>query len=504
MVHVHCHAPSYSPALSWQSSTKMQKLHSRLQLGHSISRKHLLKHPDPSFVIRRGMDLNSMVSTTSMAQIEYLNTNTLICADSHGLIEVHRFPVCESGRCVKIMDVPSPQNRETPLKLFGLSDGCSFAVGLQNGDYQIYFGVNEKWSEQRMSTPSECAHTLIGYNKHHSSGSCGQHNRKVDSSLWACMTNELPDRRDQGVETFATEHAVPTSTRFQSPSWAFHESGSTLLSAFVDADGDCFSIMDYRVKGPVACFTRSRCNRDYITACTFISDQALATSHLLSENSNEDCSTTNTVSVWDLRSVTHSRSHPVSSMTHRPHFPNHAAAYVEPAREWILPGVKKENFSADCRVQTRKSCNHKLESCYSGNKIMMLSQPSDQSKCTLVVYDYIREVVTFEHFIPNCTSVAVTPSLNQVAIAHTSFNARQEISIVSPFLSPPHGRPNRKRFFESDPFPVEASGVRGSISPTLKDELGIPTRLTCLSWNSDGTSLAGGSLDGDLFVWGNL
>ena len=62
---------------------------------------------------------------------------------------------------------------------------------------------------------------------------------------------------------------------------------------------------------------------------------------------------------------------------------------------------------------------------------------------------------------------------------------------------------SRKR--SKDDFRCESKedeqGFMGDISPNVFDRDGIPSRITALAFNDTSTSLVGGTLDGDIFVW---
>lgn len=145
------------------------------------------------------------------------------------------------------------------------------------------------------------------------------------------------------------------------------------------------------------------------------------------------------------------------------------------------------------------------------------TDPYKSGATNLILYDYIRDSVIVQQTLPHDSVVAATPTLDHVVVAHTEAGARTKISILDTTLRSPQPCPSRKRSAGMD-VPRSrttttssnagasscAMVVVGHMSPCLEDNLGLRTRLTSLSWNAEGTSFAGGSVDGDLFVWGGL
>jgi hypothetical protein len=46
------------------------------------------------------------------------------------------------------------------------------------------------------------------------------------------------------------------------------------------------------------------------------------------------------------------------------------------------------------------------------------------------------------------------------------------------------------------------SCLAGKLNGIVTDAIGIESKLSCLSLDKHGTALIGGSMDGDLFLWG--
>jgi hypothetical protein len=187
---------------------------------------------------------------------------------------------------------------------------------------------------------------------------------------------------------------------------------------------------------------------------------------------------------------------------------------MESTLQWCVS--ERENEKQICvgpserpSSSNRHTCINKLVASCDNTTIMISLQSVNQS-ADLVFYDYIRDSVTSQFAVPQYSVVAATPSLDHVAIAHTEVGVRTKISLLDPRQS--RRRPSRKRPAGTDVPLCSTAGsigtvcgaVVGHMSPVLEDSVGIRTRLESLSWNADGTSVEGGSLDGDLFVWDGL
>lgn len=79
---------------------------------------------------------------------------------------------------------------------------------------------------------------------------------------------------------------------------------------------------------------------------------------------------------------------------------------------------------------------------------------------------------------------------------------QSEISIieVEEGILRPHGYKRRSNGIRKDDEGLPCQ-LPYRIRPDLKDRHGLETQLSCISLNPSGTSVLGGSIDGDLFVW---
>ncbi|KAI2500970.1 hypothetical protein MHU86_13515 [Fragilaria crotonensis] len=174
------------------------------QIARTIGRNRLLKDANPCTTIRRGLDSNSLSMTTSfMDQVEYLNNSAIISADSHGRIAVHQLALGKSGKTNKLLNLPPLQDCPSPLKLFPLSDASSFAVGLPNGDYQIYSGQEGRWAtcphgipiRNASSTSSSLSSFYTGYQR---SGPYRRYHRDFKWPLWNCSLDDFSNAATMG------------------------------------------------------------------------------------------------------------------------------------------------------------------------------------------------------------------------------------------------------------------------------------------------------------------
>jgi hypothetical protein len=496
-------------------SSSSSALSTRQRLGQSIGRKRLLKNADPKHVIHPSFDTQMAITS-----VNFLNETNILSADSQGQIAVHRLPVGSSD-IHKVLELPPLQDHLALVNLCPLSDGTSFGVGLPNGDYRIYSVEEGRWSSSGTAlTHSSPSPSYRGYQMY---GARRRYHRDFQNSMWSCLVDgsshcytspsshwsEISDWENKRCMTRPNSYqwlenidSLPGRYPSTQDGWAFRETASTLHSAFVDPERDCFSVMDHRVPGPVLCYSnKSRPCQEDITACCFISDNALATSHVWRATSDKHPS--NSIRIWDLRKMNEK-----PAVQHvLPSFPYDSIRNVERATEWFVSG-DEQNTLVGPSSQTNASSNHqyitKLSPSRDLNNTLVITLQLADRRTELVIYDYIHNKVTFQQTCDEDSPVvaAVTPNHDFVATSSILAGAKTKISFFDPHhkTTTTTTTKSRKRPATTT-VPRPAAALVGCFSPELEDRLGIRTRLTSLSWNATGTSLVGGSLDGDLFVW---
>jgi hypothetical protein len=137
--------------------------------------------------------------------------------------------------------------------------------------------------------------------------------------------------------------------------WDFHETPSSLLSAHVDPEHDCFSwpkIADDRTSKPVVCLDKQQQQQsqnhnigsggeEHITACAFASEHCLATSHTTTTaagcmvpnryNRNNTKGGGSVIKLWDLHMLgnTQKQREPLDALR-LPQFPENPSVGLDP------------------------------------------------------------------------------------------------------------------------------------------------------------------------------
>jgi hypothetical protein len=568
----------------------------RRRLGQSIARKRLLVKGDGNPNVTIHPDESSLVGLGEVpptVSVDFLDGHqTLISADACGKICIHRLPVgsavgqqhsTEGQKLSKILELPPVQGQQmSVVKLFPLSDGESFCVGLPSGDYHVYSRNHERWTRTGRGT------ALPPISKNNPSNYCGYQVRGAqrryhrdfltDKTLW----NQLSDEQQSSncyylVHTSLSEISDwdfrqpagcimtrPMSYHWMEQSdylpgrhmsmqnddarWAFFETSSTILSAFVDPERDCFTVMDHRHGRPVVhCTAPSSSSskvggQEDISAVCFLSDQTLVTAHASRGGAMRNGTHSglyNAIKLWDIRYMSENVDVDVTSSS----FPFDTMHKGKPTAEWVVIAEDgTDDGNTTIRIvpinssETSKSTSStsadphqhitRLTPC-GGTKIMItLQQSCDKSgRCNkLVLYDLLRNKICSEHTCPESTAtktlpvVAIPPRNSSddsllMATCETIARAATQISVFdlsatkdkSSREDKTASRKARKRPWNEDsgePKSAIPTNYLGSIRPTeIEDRFGIRTRITSLAWNASGTALVGGSLDGDVFVW---
>jgi hypothetical protein len=210
-----------------------------------------------------------------------------------------------------------------------------------------------------------------------------------------CTNKVVRDQGLGGQEVYhATQHLSKDHERCLYNGWAFHDTGSTLYGAFVDSERDCFSVFDHRVPGPVLCYSKPHADYDDFTACCFLSDHALATSHVWKHNWTDlPC---NSIQVWDLRNVsrTPATEHTLAS------FPLDSISKVECEVEWSFsehPCVGATTLPRVANTTHHRYMTQLVPSRSTDSSTIMITFQNSEFGTELTRYDY----GTFETPLPS-------------------------------------------------------------------------------------------------------
>lgn len=509
---------------SWSTSTagRVQK---RARLGQSISRKKLLRQENPSVEIHP--PVHEVMDTNRIVSVEFLDAHqTVLSADSYGRICVHRLPAGKS-KLHKVLDLPPLQDQMTQVKLFPLSDGQSFCVGLPNGDYRVYSRGDQLCSGG--GTRLAAIANNSDYQAHQIRGARRRYHRCFRNPLHSMNQQDptiqqqqpqlseisdwdAPNRRLTRPKSFdwlQNSPALPGRypTVHEDARWAFRETPSTILAAYVDPELDCFTVMDNRVHRPVVyCHAPTTGKEEDITAACFLSDHALLTSHVWKKRPEQP---DNGLKLWDIRMSTK----PVVVVKDvLPSFPYDTMIRKrDPDMKWFVT-EQDEGRSSIAPTPSLGGAPSRI------HRITRLAAPCDgramitlqsQAGTEALLYDLIHNKIMFRHMeeaadlltgaaplVAISSSTSSDSSNNMICTAAKLPGAKTRLTIHDPSSVIKKNNVSRKR-----PITKEKPTLVGSTVFELEDREGLNTRLTSLAWNKSGTSLVGGSLDGDVFVW---
>lgn len=457
------------------------------------------------------------------------------------------------------LELHPPLSDFSNLKLKTLHGGGAFAVGMPSGNYHVLatehlstwgdkYNLQEaSFSQQRLHSSSvsyiQRGWTLEGPRRyrHRQNGLLSlshmirgeqhvlNHDRHEYSEidLWNSPTT---------ASSSSTRHRTENRMRFvphQRPNnqakWDFFETPSALLAAHVDAEHDCFwlKMVDDRTKKTVVCVDitsreRSPVCEEHITSCAFASEFCLATSHVgigtrrassVFEGgmpAAEHAENHTAVKLWDIRKL---RRGPAEEVV-LPIFPRGAAVAMEPAVSLNTRVDEKDQLLMSSEEDPGKS-HHVITNLESSlNTGTLLVTTRSRSQC--------RET---EHYVLNLGRHCFTRRIRQTipsngcapiygtAASHNymaCLGDRQGEGISSSIQvynlqeTPPSRRSSsKKRTAKGEPRVEKEEDETASFQfhPALKDRHGLESQLSCLTMNESGTSILGGSNDGDLFAW---
>jgi hypothetical protein len=482
---------SAKPGNDFGYYSKLRRMH-----GERVWSEHMREKEDPKF------SLHPSNSQASVSTIQYLNHSTILSVDSSAQIFAHRLSLESSeSQVLKLLSHPILET-QCKLQLFPLSNGTTFLVGLPNGDYQIYSGERCQWSKtmtgKRVDVPLSPRSSFANCKSY--KGARRRFYRDWNSSPWNSNSSNLIEISDwektiRRPTNYESKALLETYKKNSDPIWAFREIGSSVYIAAVDPDLDCFSIRDHRVNDrPVICYSNENSqNVESIFACCFVSDHALATSCQTWRRTEPP---QNSIRIWDLRKI----SRTPASIHCMESFPNDHVAVIEPVREWFT--------SADANTTKVVTNQHYSKALGSFQAITDLIPSQDSSTMLvdvngfnnrfrrLILFDYIRGNIVYEQSV-NCGAIiAASKSLNRIIIGEKcKVGVKTQLSFYETLQ-------NRACHKQSE---ISNSLIHTALTyPNLRDYVGIRTRLSCLCWNNSGTGFAGGSCDGDLFVWDGI
>ena len=450
--------------------------------------------------------------------------------------------------------------------LFALHDGDSFAMGLPGGEVRIFATEYDKtWGNQQQqhtqnNTYLRQALQVGGPRRKYERADCYKKagsgaGRSLYDMLGAPSSNDryLQEICDWNEGKFpplrcpkdniTDSSCLVAGLAVTANSFAFHEdvSSRSLFAAYVDPELDCFSlrVLDERVSSETTDARRTICVDtnplkkrspeanifEDISAITFVGDRTLATSHVGRIAKNQ---VSNVIKLWDLRMIREDDPKPCSTSPVIPSFPFDEVRGIESWREiTVLGGNNVVVNSSGAEMPTTDFVISRLVGSLDGSRLSITTncwshktfdgfQMVDVDKCrTLLVDANQMNNVLHTAELPKLRLPefnAYTPNLDFFA----SFQEETGQSILLFDLSNPatkkevdadsHAKKRNYGVMEGsnrgDDDDEPSNCLVGKLDGTVSDSFGIESQLTCLSLNRHGTALVGGSMDGDLYLWG--
>lgn len=523
----------------------------RARLGTSLAHKKLLHSPtlqdryiDGSHVIyRKKEDYSGPQTYTSCI---FLNDDRVLAADSAGKMDVIRLPQLPRNSkglrtarntlgtaILQELEVVQPSfdsNSSSALKLKSVCGGSSFVVGMPTGNYHIVdterslvtasTSIDKQLQSARTTQhSSQClaeAYTIYGSKRRYHRDRTNPH-LSIQRLLQNHGRNYYEShnfRQVYGWDEY--KHRVATTVSFSPTSasknqqrthcnqamWDFWETHpSSVMAAHIDAEHDCFSLWDTRHRSTVVIDTTSHDfapkRQENITSCAFVSQHCVATSHVEWRSTSSSCSehqsgilqiapnatVSSCIKLWDLRMYRAQRK-PLATMSVVPSFPKDTTVGGQPLLKLELPNRATLNVaitqlhatnSADAgtilvTTESSTSVDHHVVNLGSGDIMQSISASST-----------------------NSSIMAVAESHNAMACVGENGDTLQIYNLLDNAKT--KKRTGMKRSHDAG----ENEGTR--LTPVLKDRHGLETQLSCVAMNYNGSSMLGGSIDGDLFLW---
>jgi len=321
--------------------------------------------------------------------------------------------------------------------------------------------------------------------------------------------------------------------------WDFLETGSSLLAVHVGLHQDlfCLRVLDSRVANKsdqnCVCVDLQMDSNEQISAACFVNDHAVATA---ATRSSLDKATSSSLKLWDIRMM--KKNEKESSDLFLPSFPKESiyAPGGGAKHSWQISGNCTKSASSKKLIPDEKTgyfeIIHLTPSSSNGTLLA-----TTREVCTLelehFVIDPIRGdiVASIEHNTPLSSTLPVFATDSSLSVlASSTEDAKKPISLreINPNRAPncanlsvresSYGRRHnatvagnlgkrisgRKRVHndkENETHDIKAASHASTINAKLCDGYGLETSLSCMAFNESGTSLIGGSADGDIFAW---
>jgi hypothetical protein len=344
-------------------------------------------------IYRRDEDWSSQQTYVNCLFLDH--QDTVLAADMSGKVDVIRLPPYgHAGEKARVLGTPLASRLESlpslkgssTFKMKSIRGGKAFVMGMPGGRFHVFSTErtatwpdlhrypNSMVTHQR-SSPSNFIKSAWfiksrprrRYYRDYSSpqrtlsAMARTNGRLQDPHAFS----EIPGWDDDDSDVLFRARDLPDFLPRQRPfnhaaKWDFRETPSSLLSAHVDPEHDCFSwlkIADDRTSKPVVCLDKQQQQQsqnhnnnnigsdyeEHITACAFASEHCLATSHTTTTttaagrmvpnryNHNNTKGGGSVIKLWDLRMLgsTQKRREPLDAIR-LPQFPENISVGLDP------------------------------------------------------------------------------------------------------------------------------------------------------------------------------
>ena len=417
----------------------------RSRVVNEVGRRRLLRNPNPHHRLHCGRG--------AYERLCFLNGHDVVLSsNAEGHIDLINIRRRKANGCSSATQTRLVLSGDKPTKLHPVGGGEGFCVGMGNGDFFVVATeVASQHFHQRWRTTKPHDHRRF-HGPRRRFGRSHQHPLHQQLNQ-AWLSDSLPslDEWDSPVQFCRLSR--------QTNSWAFRDiAASNVVAARVDPDHDCFSIQDTRQPEAVVVVNDSASTLQNVTALEFVSDAGLVTVH---NTQNE-----HGLFLWDVRKLSTPHS------THfLPSFPRDKVRVQQPA--------------STVGLYSRRE--HPITDLVSDGCSIIASNSNGKSHWKTDLLTGKTEWCL--HTADNACCYAVSSSQDLLVTASPATN---EISFFDPLP-----KPSRKR-----PLHQEGDVPISRFQPRLTDRYKTLTNLSCIALNETATTLIGGSVDGDLFVWG--
>ena len=458
---------------------------------------------DGTKVVHRSGQTDYSYECQDYTQIEFLNQHEVVLAgDSKGSIDIIRLPrYCppdddndEQHRPLGTMVAGKVEMNDTAMdgasgsyRLKSLNEGRAFVAGYSSGTFALYATEHSSSLIRLSATRDVVQQTGLG-------SLALRGNTFASPNTGRNWDYYLQSIRRMFQTCDVSQWERSAFPRKVNSSWDFHETPSGLLAAFVDFKTNSLTLFDERMsqgyshRSVVLLDRESKNDPGHIVSPCFVSDHCLATLHLWIR----PCETKSTtaVKIWDIRMT--KKSTPVVE---------------SPLPTLLCNGEHTMTADSTMELDNQVSWSNipaQVHLTPSNNGYIMATVVSQKTGAESYLLDPTRASIVKHFCTPSSVNaiLAVAPTLGCLACYDMPSLSLYDLPMKEDTDECHRNRGlKRSRDSETSNREMNRKNLIGTMTPTIQDVEGIRSRLQCLTFNETGTSLVGGTNDGDLFLW---